>query len=110
MLNTIIDRLKEIPDCVLLSSMEDYTKECEGIIMDLMKVLPAIIMSYSIPEMSDMSDDATYWPKQVQKMCDAVERFDRFAIYDSFYNEMYMNICEYRKIIINKGISVDGIL
>lgn len=109
MLDIIIDELREFPDCIMLNSIDEYAKKCESIIKHILSILPLMIASYSLPEMFDISGDAIYWPGQLQKMCDTVKLMDRFAIYDSFYNETYMNLCEYKDTIDARGIKIDGI-
>lgn len=107
MLKSVIERLSVFPDCIMLKSIECYVKECDIIVNDLLKVLPNMFICYTLPEMSDVAEEASYWPGQVQKMCDSVKSLDRFAIYDSFYNETYKNLCEFREIIRSRNINLD---
>ena len=64
----------------------------------LFVVFPIIIGLYSDERMKDLSEDAMYWPGQLERIIDAFEGhnfIDMIYIYDVLKAETYANIIEF---------------
>lgn len=74
----------------------------------LFAVFPIIIGLYSDERMKDLSEDALYWPGQLQRIIDAFEAheyMDMFYVYDVLKAETYTNIMEFVNEIRNRNIA-----
>lgn len=74
----------------------------------LFMVFPIIIGFYSDERMKDLSEDALYWPGQLQRIIDAFEAHDfvdLFYVYDVLKAETYNNIIELVNEIRNRNIA-----
>ena len=84
--------------------MNRYAQQAQKTVDDMMALLPAIINCYSDPKMSDVREDALYWPGQMERMIRAFENNDRFEAVDVLYNETYPNLIELRDMLKNRGL------
>jgi hypothetical protein len=103
-MNELIILIEETVSALMRYDMEVYATEAQQIVDDMMALLPAIINCYSDPKMSDVKEDALYWPGQMERIIKALESHDRFEAVDVLYNETYPNLIELRDMLKERGL------
>ncbi|MEG1847127.1 MAG: hypothetical protein RRX92_05785 [Lachnospiraceae bacterium] len=61
----------------------------------LQAVIPIIISSYELPQLQDEAEDMTYWQGQMERIMEALEREDWFAMIDVLHYETKENLMLY---------------
>ena len=97
-------QIEETISSLMRYDMNRYAQQAQKTVDDMMALLPAIINCYSDPKMSDVREDALYWPGQMERMIRAFENNDRFEAVDVLYNETYPNLIELRDMLKNRGL------
>ena len=103
-MNELILLIEETVSALLRYDMDVYAQKAQRIVDDMMALLPSIINCYSDPKMSDVREDALYWPGQMERIIKALESHDRFEAVDVLYNETYPNLTELRDMLAERGI------
>ena len=103
-MNELILLIEETVSALLRYDMDVYAQKAQRIVDDMMALLPSIINCYSDPKMSDVREDALYWPGQMERIIKALESHDRFEAVDVLYNETYPNLMELKDMLVERGI------
>lgn len=103
-MDDMIALIEEVADALLRYDMDKYGTKAQELVSVLMKMLPAVIDCYNDPKMADVREDATYWPGQLQRIIDALEKGDYFEVTDVLYNETRPNLIELRDMLKNRGL------
>lgn len=100
-----MDKIMELADLLDRMSKEAVKGNVQTLIEmyvelkeSLFVVFPIIIGMYSDERMKDLSEDAMYWPGQLERIIDAFEAhdfIDMIYIYDVLKAETYTNIIEF---------------
>ena len=104
-MNELIDKIEESVSHLLRYDTTRFGESAQAVVNALMNILPAIISCYNDPKMSDVKEDALYWPGQVERIIKVLETDDCFEIADVLYNETRPNLMELKNIIIERGLS-----
>jgi hypothetical protein len=104
-MNELILLIEETVSALMRYDMEVYAHNAQKVVDDMMALLPEMIMYYSDPKMTDVREDALYWPGQMERMIRALENHDRFEAVDVLYNETYPNLMELKDMLEERGIS-----
>ena len=106
-LDCLIDMLGECAELLWLLRTEQFREKFSEVISKLFEVVPQIIVSYSDEKMNDISEDALYWPNQINKIMGIVDGGnDIFALSDALYYELRANLIDYKATIIDRKMSV----
>ena len=100
----LIARIEETISALLKYDMESYGALAQEMIGMMMTMLPAVIDCYNDPKMSDLREDAMYWPGQLQRIIDSLGSGDYFEVTDVLYNETYPNLVELKGYLEERGI------
>ena len=103
-MNELILLIEETISALMRYDMEVYAQNAQKVVDDMMALLPSIINCYSEPKMSDVREDALYWPGQMERIIKAFESHDRFEAVDVLYNETYPNLTELKDMLQKRGI------
>ena len=103
-MNELILLIEETVSALMRYDMDAYARNAQRVVDDMMALLPAIINCYSDPRMSDVREDALYWPGQMERIIKALESHDRFEAVDVLYNETYPNLTELKDMLTERGI------
>lgn len=103
-MNELIIQIKETISALIKYDMEIYAQQAQKLVDDMMALLPTIINCYSDPKMSDVREDALYWPGQMDRIIKALESHDRFEAVDVLYNETYPNLIELKNMLKERGL------
>ena len=103
-MNELILLIEETISAIMRYDMEVYAQKAQKVVDDMIALLPLIINCYSDPKMSDVREDALYWPGQMERIIKAFESHDRFEAVDVLYNETYPNLVELKDMLQERGI------
>lgn len=103
-MNELISQIETVISALMRYDMEKYALEAQKFVDDMVVLLPSIINCYSNPKMTDIREDALYWPGQLERIIKALESPDRYEAVDVLYNETYPNLMELRDILKERGI------
>lgn len=103
-MNELIKQIEDVVSELIRYNMDIFAAKAQDMVDKMVTVFPVIISSYSDPQMEDVREDALYWPKQLERIINALESPDRFEIVDVLYNETYPNLIELRDILIERGV------
>ncbi len=103
-MDELIAKIEETVRKLISYDMEGYASCAQELSDMMMAVFPVIISSYADPRMSNVAEDAKYWPGQLERVLKAFEDGDDFATADILYNETRVNLIELRGILTEKGI------
>ena len=103
-MNELIAKIEETVSVLLQYDMEQYAKLAQELVNMMMTMLPAIIDCYNNPLMSEVREDATYWPAQMQRIIDSLGGGDYFEVVDVLFNETRPNLMELRENLVQKGL------
>ena len=103
-MNELIKQIEDVVSELLSYNLETYAAKTQEMVDKMVAVFPVIISSYAEPKMEDVREDALYWPKQLERIINALESPDRFETVDVLYNETYPNLIELRDILIERGV------
>lgn len=103
-MNELIKQIEDVVSELIRYNMDIFAAKAQDMVDKMVAVFPVIISSYSDPQMEDVREDALYWPKQLERIINALESPDRFETVDVLYNETYPNLIELRDILIERGV------
>ncbi len=103
-MDELIAKIEETVRNLLGYDMEGYASCAQDLSDMMMAVFPVIISTYADPRMSDVAEDAKYWPGQLERILKAFEDGDDFATADILYNETRANLIELKGMLKDKGI------
>lgn len=98
-MDEIIKKIEQAVMCLMQYRMEEYATHAQELVDMMMSVFPQIIALYADPTMKDHAEDAKYWPAQLERILDALQRGDDLATVDILYNETRANLIELKGII-----------
>lgn len=91
----------------LLAGKDNEFRECfEKTLREMMAIFPKLIVAYSNPTMSDMAQDAVYWPQQLERIIQTADSQDKIALFDVLYSETYMNLIEVNGIMNERKVLI----
>ena len=103
-MDRVIELIQKTVNELIQYHLEEFC-QCAGELVNTMfEVFPQIIATYSDERLSDIAEDATYWPAQLEKIVNVLEKGDEFAIVDALYNETLPNLVELKNILIEREI------
>ena len=103
-MDELITKIEETVSALLKYDMEKYSTTAQELVNLMMTILPAIIDCYNDPAMSDIREDATYWPGQMQRIIDSLGTGDCFEVTDVLYNETRPNLIELKGYLVQRGL------
>lgn len=104
-LEALIKELEIDTENILRNRRQDFKDNYQRLLTMMFDILPDIISSYSDERMTDLKDDATYWPAQVEKIVSLVtDGSDALAMADALYFELCGNLIEYQKVLVSRQI------
>ena len=103
-MDELIEKIEEAVNYLFRAENEKFEKLAGQLVDAMMAIFPAIIASYNDPRMSDLREDATYWPGQLERIIASFEKGDLFEITDVLYNETRPNLMEIRDTLKERGI------
>ena len=103
-MNELIDKIEESVSQLLRYDTKGFGESAHDIVNMMMTILPAIINCYNDPKMSDVREDALYWPGQLERIIKVLENDDSFELADVLYNETRANLIELRDMLVKRGI------
>ena len=103
-MDELIIKIKNTVTALLHYDMDVYYVSTQELVDMMILVFPAIIDCYNSPKLSDLREDATYWPGQLERVIKALHGVDHFEVVDVLYNETYANLVELRDILMQRGI------
>lgn len=74
------------------------------VINGCLSLFPKIIVSYSDEKMSDIAEEATYWPAQIERIMNTLDGEDSFAMFDVLFNETRANLIYISEEYEKRGI------
>ncbi|MCR5651809.1 MAG: hypothetical protein K6F86_11590 [Lachnospiraceae bacterium] len=104
-MNELIDKIEECISQLLRYDTNSFGEQAQYVVNLMITILPSIINCYSDPRMSDVREDAVYWPAQLERIIKALENDDSFEITDILYNETRINLMELRDTIVKRGLA-----
>ena len=104
-MNELIDKIEESISHLLRYDTKSFGESAHDIVNTMMTILPVIINCYNDPKMSDVREDALYWPGQLERIINVLEKDDSFELADVFYNETRPNLIELRDMLVKRGLS-----
>lgn len=103
-MDELIEKIEEAVSYLLQSENVKYEELAQQLVDAMMAIFPAIIISYNDPRMSDLKEDAAYWPGQLERIIAALEKGDLFEVTDVLYNETRPNLIEIRDVLKERGV------
>ena len=103
-MNELIDKIEVSVSQLLRYDTKGFGESAQDVVNTMMTILPAIINCYNDPRMSDVKEDALYWPGQLERIIKVLENDDSFEIADVLYNETRPNLIEFRNMLIERGL------
>ena len=103
-MDELIGRIEDTVAILMNHDLERYAASAQELVNYMIALFPAIIECYNNPLLSDIKEDATYWPKQLNRVIAALEKGDYFEVADVLYNETRPNLVELKGILIKRGL------
>ena len=104
-IDTIINELEIDSVFLMQNKKKSFLDNYQRLLELIFEYLPLIITSYSDEKMSDIKEDALYWPEQVDKVVSLIKNGeDVLAIIDALYFELRANLIEYKNEIIKRNL------
>ncbi len=103
-MNELIDKIEESISRLLRYETKEFGENAQEIVSLMITLLPSIIACYSDPKLSDVREDALYWPSQLERIIKTLENDDCFELIDVLYNETRSNLVELNELLISRGI------
>ncbi|MBE5848660.1 MAG: hypothetical protein E7298_00650 [Lachnospiraceae bacterium] len=103
-MDELIRKIEETIYCLLKYDMDKYPIVVQELVNMMVAVFPAIINIYSNPKMSDLRDDASYWPGQLERVVEAINGGDHFEVVDVLYSETRANLIELREVLTRRDL------
>ncbi len=101
----LVLKIEKVVSSLMRYDMDCYAQEAQEFVDDMVAALPTIIECYSRSEMSDVKEDALYWPSHLERIINALESPDRFEAVDVLYNETSPNLIELIDMLKERGLS-----
>ncbi len=103
-MDELIEKIEEAVSLLLQGETDEFGELAQQLVDAMMAIFPAVISAYNDPRMSDLREDATYWPGQLERIIDSLEKGDMFEITDVLYNETRPNLIEIRDTLRERGV------
>ncbi len=103
-MNELIDKIEDSIVKLFAYDTKGFGDSAHEIINMMMALVPTIINCYNNPKMSDVREDALYWPAQLERVIKALENDDSFELVDVLYNETRPNLMELRDMLEKRGL------
>ena len=103
-MNELIKKIEESMAKLLAYDTKGFGDDARDVVNMMMSLVPGIINFYNDPKMSDVREDALYWPAQLERVIKALENDDGFEIVDVLYNETRPNLMELRDMLVKRGL------
>ncbi len=103
-MDELIKKIEETVPLILEYDQDGYEIAANDLANIMIRVFPEIILYYADPRMSDHSEDAAYWPSQLERILNAFDSGDDLATADILYNETRANLIELKGILMEKGM------
>ncbi len=103
-MNELIERIEQNVSELLKYDTKSFEEHAQELVRMMMALFPAIINVYNDPKMSDLKDDALYWPGQLERIIKVLEKGDWFEIIDALYNETMPNLIELKETLTKRGL------
>ena len=103
-MNELIDKIENTVSELLQYDMKNYAVHAQELVSIMLNAFPVIISCYNDPAMSEVKEDALYWPGQLERIITSLENGDYFNVVDVLYNETRPNLIELRSILTKKGL------
>lgn len=103
-MDNVIELIKLTVNELIQYHLEEYAEYANRLVNVMFEVFPGIIALYSDERLSDIANEATYWPAQLEKIVRVLEQDDEFAVVDALYNETLPNLLELKALLIERGI------
>nr|MCR5649858.1 hypothetical protein [Lachnospiraceae bacterium] len=84
-MDELIDRIEQTVSELMQYDMEHFGPDAQEMVNHMMVLFPAIIECYKDPRMTDVKEDALYWPGQLERIIKSLEKGDYFEIVDVLY-------------------------
>jgi len=104
MMDELVKLIEKTVSELLRYDKDKYNSDAQELVNALMMMIPAVINCYNDPRMSDMREDALYWPGQTERIIEALKGGDRFEAADVLYNEMRPNLMELMSVMKQRGL------
>ncbi len=103
-MNELIDKIEICASELLAYETKSFGAHAQEFVNAMMALLPSIINCYNDPQMSDVREDALYWPGQLERIIKTLEDDDSFELIDVLYNETRANLVELRDMLVKRGL------
>ena len=100
----LINQIDIAVNDLVKADMISYAEHAQKMVDMMVEVFPQIIMFYSDSRMSDFTQDAKYWPMQLERIVEALSRGDDYYTIDVLANETKANLKELMNILRMRGI------
>lgn len=83
---------------------ENFANIVKKLITCFMEKIPGIIVVYNNPLMIEKAEEAVYWPAQVERIIEAINRADEVYLADVLCNETKPMLVELRTDLMERGL------
>lgn len=98
-----IELITSFVEAVLINDVEYKDLLLMACMKQLQITFPQMIAYYMTPEMREYKEDIDYWSDQINRISNALETKDQFAIVDIFYFETRQNLIEVKKLLCGQN-------
>ena len=102
----LVDLIDEVSKAFINNEGMKYKPLLNELYGKLLEVIPIIIASYAMPEMREYSQDALFWPAQLERVILAMQTRDVFNFVDTVYYETRSALVNYDRIIDEKKLQI----
>lgn len=102
----LIDLINDTCICLVSGDLTTFAEKGTLVINSCFSVFPKIIAAYSDERMVDLSEDATYWPAQLERIMNTLNNNDLFASFDVLYNETRANLIYIKEEYEQRGVAI----
>ena len=100
----LINSIEKTVSELLQYDRANYSADAQALANTLVAAIPVVINCYNDPGLSDIREDALYWPGQLERIIGALKGGDWFAVADVLYNETRPNLIELRDVMTKRGL------
>lgn len=104
-MDTLIELIANICVNIFALDTEEYVRGVSNLVNNMFDQVPKMIMYYSDPRMSDIAGDAVFWPAQVERIIEVIEKGDDMMTLDVLYNETMPKLLELRAELVKRGMA-----
>lgn len=105
-MNELIELIEKTSYALIDNDTRTFADSASALNMKLWDVFPIIIGSYANPLMKDISQEALFWPAQMEKIINVLLEKDYFKIVDVLYYETRTQLLRYQNIIKERGLDI----